>query len=197
MASQRTRHTSVGPSVDSRRPVLTGAPQDHPALSPASHAHTHWEREHKHSTVERSTRRPAVEDGAGDSSRPAALAAPAAPSYPADIGQLCPGPTAVPLHASHRSHHCSSPSHHLRSTFAPAPCVGISGLLLPSVLNSASLLVLRDQHHHVDADQEGDQLLHRLPDRGLLQQLGDHGHGGDVDEAAGSERQNARCGRRV
>ena len=50
-----------------------------------------------------------------------------------------------------------------------------------------------DDHHHADTHEHGGDLLHGLPYvSGVLQQLRYHRDGGDVDEAAGSERKDPR-----
>ncbi len=56
---------------------------------------------------------------------------------------------------------------------------------------------LRDDHHHANADNQSDDLFDRLPQAAVGQQLGDHAHGGDVDEATGCERQHPRRRRRL
>ena len=56
------------------------------------------------------------------------------------------------------------------------------------------LLVLRYEHHHEDPQEHGQHLHHALLEGGPLQQLGDDGDGGDVDEAAGSEGKDEEGG---
>ncbi|GMR32760.1 hypothetical protein PMAYCL1PPCAC_02955, partial [Pristionchus mayeri] len=56
------------------------------------------------------------------------------------------------------------------------------------------LLVDCDEIHEEDAQQEGHHLLHRLPQRRVLQQLRNHGHRSDVDETTCSEWEDGRGG---
>ena len=55
--------------------------------------------------------------------------------------------------------------------------LGLSSFLPPS-------LVLRNEDHHGNTDEEGHNLLEALLEGGALQQLRDHGHRSNVDEAS-------------
>lgn len=59
------------------------------------------------------------------------------------------------------------------------------------------LLVLSNEDHHVHASKESKDFHDRLFELAVLQQLWDHGHGGDVNEAAGSEGKDPGSGRLV
>ncbi len=49
------------------------------------------------------------------------------------------------------------------------------------------LLVLGNDHHHEDAEEEGGHLHHGLLEGGALQQLRQHRHCRNVDEAPAQE----------
>jgi len=51
------------------------------------------------------------------------------------------------------------------------------------------LLVLGNDHHHEDAEQQGQDLHKRLEEGGLLQQLWQHAHRRDIDESTRGERE--------
>lgn len=86
----------------------------------------------------------------------------------------------------------------------PRPPSSFSPLLFCSVLCGpvrpllVSSLVLGDHHHHADAKQQRQDLHEGLAEAGAAsQQLGQHGHRGDVDEAAGGEGQDPGGGGRA
>lgn len=59
-------------------------------------------------------------------------------------------------------------------------------------------LVLGDHHHHADPEQQRQDLHEGLAEAGAAhQQLGQHRHRGDVDEAAGGEGQDPGGGGRA
>lgn len=59
-------------------------------------------------------------------------------------------------------------------------------------------LVLGDHHHHAHPEQQSQDLHHRLAEAGAArQQLRQHRHRGDVDEAAGGEGQDPGGRRRA
>lgn len=79
------------------------------------------------------------------------------------------------------------------------PAISLLFDLFPSCLSpvwgaaplSGPSLVLGDHHHHADPEQQGQDLHDGLAEAGAAhQELGQHGHCGDVDEAAGGEGQD-------
>ena len=65
-------------------------------------------------------------------------------------------------------------------------------------VGSRPSLVKGDDDHERDSGKHGDDLFKRLPQAGLsLEQLGNDGDGGDVDEAAGGEGEDPGAGSRV
>lgn len=77
----------------------------------------------------------------------------------------------------------------------PPPCLLFdlfpSRLILAGADEVTPSLVLCNHHHHADSKQQGQDLHDGLAEAGAAnQELREHGHRGDVDEAAGGEGQD-------